>query len=109
LNRSQGFFERLSILALLLVDAGEEQSRLGDVRVRLDPLLGDDHRLHEAAHRKIGFGQWPVRIRRRVGGEGVLQLRELARAQRLNRGVGHRGGETSFIASGPKGSQMRHG
>ncbi len=108
LNRSQGFFERLSILALLLIDAREQKPRLGDVRMCFDPLLGDDHRLHEAADREVGFGQWPVRIGGWIGGKGVLQLRELARAQRLNRGVGHRGGETSFIASGPKASQMRH-
>src|SRR5262249_37303699 len=53
------------------------------VGVRLDALLADHHRFHEATHAEVRLGEGLVRFGGRFRREGMLQLRELGRAQRL--------------------------
>jgi hypothetical protein len=78
--------EPLPILPLVRVDAGEEDARGGVVRVGLHALLADDHRLHEAAGGEVRLRERTVRVRRGVGGEGVLERGQFCGGEGFARG-----------------------
>ena len=74
--------ERLPVLPLLGVDPREEHLRGRIVGVRLDALLADDHRLHEAAGREVRLGErgLPSQLPLRYEEVGVA----VAKGSRLN-------------------------
>jgi hypothetical protein len=85
--------ERLPVLSLLRVDAGEQHPRRGIVGVGLHALLADDHRLHEPAGGEVRLREGPVRVGRGIGREGVLERGQFLGGERSlgGRHVGGRG------------------
>ena len=69
-------------LALLGVDAPQQQAPLGGFRKGLDALLAHDHRLHVAAKLEVGVREGNEGLG--IGGKGHLELGKI-----LLRGVAH--------------------